>query len=377
MRRKVNTVTIYDVAREADCSPMTVSRALRDAGGGRPSRNERYRRIREIARRLEYKVNPHARALSRQHTANIGFCINHPAFHYYHPHNYYLLSSLQERLSELGYQLGFYYFRPVGDPLFARFLKHPPTCDAIVFQGRNVSGEELDVIQSSGVRALSLLEDIDGIASITFNEWRGGQLAAESLFQNGHRRVGMLWRGLGAERWNGRIKGFLTRAEELGMEIPSEADIELPFRSDGPMQNRTARDEVARQSFDVLWSRNTGITALYMTSDFISFPVVQRMDELGIRLGVDLSVVSYDNFEALGEGPWGAPRLASVAPPRLQAGITAAEFLAGVLKMGAAPHIKLEPSFADRISLGRISTVHAVEQNLKLEKNIHPMEHHS
>lgn len=365
MRKRADKVTIYDVAREANCSIMTVSRALRDDHSGRPSKIERYRRIREIARRLEYKVNPHARALTRQHTANIGFCINHPSFHYYSPYNYYLIDSLQERLSELGYQLGFYYFRPGDDPRFAQFLKYPPSCDAIVFHGRNVSGEELSVIRRSGVRALSLLEEIEGIASITIDEWRGGQLAAEALFERGHRRVGMLWRGLGAERWDGRIKGFLARAEELGMEIPSEANIELPFLSDGISRDKEARDEVAQRSFETLWSRNTGITALYVTSDFISFPVVQRMDELGIRLGTELSVVSYDNFEALGEGPWGVPRIASVEPPRLQAGVTAAEFLAGTLKMGATPHIKLEPSFADRTSLSRVSTVSVVEHNLE------------
>ncbi len=354
MNKRTEQITIYDVASEIGCSAMTVSRALRETEGGRASRNERYRHIREVAQRLGYKVNAHARALVRRHTANIGFCINHPGFHYYHPYNYYLIQSLQERLSELGYQLGFYYFRPGNDPLFHRFLKYPPSCDAITFLGRNVTGEELEIIRSSGVRALSLLEEIEGVASISIDEWRGGQLAAEALFQKGHRRVGILRRSIGADRWEGRTRGFLSRAEELGIEIPPAANFELHYSSTdfSLQQSREIRDACVRQGFDTLMSRRTGITAIYTTSDFIGFPAVQRMDELGMRVGEELSIISYDNFEALGEGPWGMPRLASVELPRRQVGITAAEFLAGKLKMGNSPHIKLEPSFISRASLG-------------------------
>lgn len=354
MKKSSTAVTIYDVAREAGCSPMTVSRALKGDDGehGHPGRKLRYERIRKIARKLNYKPNQVARALSRQHTGQVGFCVNHPGFDYYHPYQFYTLASMKARLMELGYQLGFYYFRPAGDPEFEEFLRPPTACDAIVFSGTNFCGEELDAIRQSGIRAISLREEIAGIPSVTVNEYRGGQLAAEAFHQEGHRRVGILWRS--QSRVDSRAIGFLERAAELGLEVPEGSNIQLfntPATESIHNRNAYLFNEESVGGMKRLLSQRSPVTGVFISSDFMAFPMVQYLDEAGIALGGDLSVISFDNFEELGEAPWGTPRLTSIDVPRTEIGRIAAELLVDSLKLGRTASIRLEPTLINRSSL--------------------------
>jgi len=349
------SVTIYDIAKAAGCSPMTVSRALKrgDEGGGHLHRKLRYERIRRIAQQLNYRPNPAARALSHRRTGQIGFCINSPAHNYYHPYQFYILSSLKKRLFELGYQLGFHYFDPSNPEDFRAFLQPPCCCDAIAFWGGAWSEKAINDVRRQKMHAVSLRGEVRGIASVTVNEYRGGQLAAEAFHRLGHRKVGMLWRFRGINE--PRIKGFLDRAAELGLKIPGSANIPLfatPETESINNQNEFLFEQEAVRGIKTLLRRKTGISGVYISSDFIAFPIVRYLDSARVEIGRDLSVVSFDDFESLGVQPWKGERLASVHIPRTDIGKVAAELLVDALNLGNAPSVSLEPTFTLRESLG-------------------------
>lgn len=350
-----DTVTLYDVAKAAGCSPMTVSRALKetDNRGGRKHRRERYEAIRRIAQQLNYKPNLIARALSHRRTGQIGFCINSPEHNYYHPYQFYILSSLKKRLFELDYQLGFYYFAPNHFEEFRAFLQPPACCDAIAFWGSAMTEAAIDEIHRQKMHAVSLRQEVRGIASVTVNEYRGGQLAADAFYQAGHRRVGMLWRPLPSTE--ARITGFLDRASELGLEIPEAANIPLfttPETESIQNQNVYLFEQEAVRGIQLLLKRKTGITGVFISSDFLAFPIVRHLDSAGIKIGHRLSVISFDDFEALGVQPWPGERLASVHIPRSEIGRISAELLVDALQLGHAPSVSLEPTLTMRGSLG-------------------------
>lgn len=351
-----DNVTIYDIARAAGCSPTTASRALKgdENPGGHRSRKIRYEQIRKIAQKHNYKPNQIARALSKRRTGQIGFCINSAWHNYYHPYQFHILSSLKRRLLELGYQLGFYYFDPANSIEFRSFLQPPACCDAIAFWGGSLSDEELEQVRRSGMRAVALRQEVAGIASVTVNEYRGGQLAAEALDRYGHQKVGLLWRRRSPGAPDPRIRGFLDRAAELGLAIPEEANIPLfttPETESINNQNVYLFEKEATRGIETLLKRQTGVSAVYISSDFIAFPIVQYLDRKGIRLGHDLSVISFDDFESLGEQPWDTPRLTSINIPRAEIGRIAAELLVDALNLGHAPNLCLEPTLTLRTSL--------------------------
>jgi len=196
---------------------------------------------------------------------------------------------------------------------------------------------------------------VEGIASVTVNEYRGGQLAADALYRHGHRKVGTLWRFRARHRQDPRICGFFDRAAELGLEIPEGANIRLfatPATESINNQNVYLFEREATRGIKTLLGRETEVSALYISSDFLAFPIVQYLDRQGIRLGEDLSVISFDDFESLGEQPWDTPRLTSINIPRAEIGRIGAELLVDALKLGPAPNLCLEPTLTVRSSLG-------------------------
>ena len=76
MRRLKSKVTIYDIAREADVSIMTVSRALHPESRDRVAPST-LKSIEAVIRRFNYTPNSAAQNLSAARTKTIGILLSH------------------------------------------------------------------------------------------------------------------------------------------------------------------------------------------------------------------------------------------------------------------------------------------------------------
>ncbi|MDD5704762.1 MAG: LacI family DNA-binding transcriptional regulator [Kiritimatiellae bacterium] len=317
--------TMEDVARRAGVSTMTVSLALRAGweGGHRVSAATR-QRVLEAAKALGYSMHPAARALRHGRSYNIGFHINLAAFQWGGvPAWSNVILPMQRDLWKRGYQLGFYHFRPGDIAEFGEFLSSGRFVDGIVTLGRNLSRREADVIRASGIRAVSLYEKLAGFASLLIDEEAAGRAAADYLYERGHRQAGILAQDIRVKRWTGRLRGFRERAAQIGLEIPAEAELLI-----GPDEDIAGSERrVARELFRKYVAGGAAVRCLWVPSDYLAFGVVEEMDEQGLHLGRDFSVLSYDNFEGMGLAPWGKPRLTSFCPPLADIGRSAAEIL--------------------------------------------------
>lgn len=320
---KEGSITIYDVARAAGVSTMTVSRAMRE-GEREAVAEETRRRIRRIARELNYRPHTQARGLVSRKAFNVGFCVNSHGFSYYSHLHQPLLSVVQSELNRCGYHFGFYYFKPGLDPEFLTFINDRRVVDAIIIHGRDFCPEEREAIRSSGIIAVSLFEKISGMHSLLIDDFRGGRLAADFLWERGFRKVAFIayWVG-GPEKveWNGLIMGFRQRAEELGLEI-----IEVKGYWDDRYDPLYAwnNGHVRPDIFDYLDRLGDSERCVFCTSDSFALGMLREMDRLGMREGEDYSVLGYDNAESYGLGPRSEPRLTTIDRPRESIGMRAA-----------------------------------------------------
>ncbi|MDD5704765.1 MAG: LacI family DNA-binding transcriptional regulator [Kiritimatiellae bacterium] len=350
--------TMEDVARRAGVSPMTVSLALRAGweNGHHVSAATR-QRVLAAANALGYSMHPAARALRHGCSYNIGFHINLTAFQWGVPAWSNVILPMQRELWKSGYQLGFYHFRPEDSAEFGEFLSSGRSVDGIVTLGRNLSRRETEVIRASGIRAVSLYEKLAGFVSLLIDEEAAGRAAADYLYERGHRRAGILAHDIRVKRWSGRLTGFRERAAQIGLEVPAEAEL-----LSGPDEDIAGSERrVARERFRRFLADGAAVRCLWVPSDYLAFGVVEEMDEQGLRLGRDFSVLSYDNFEGMGLAPWGKPRLTSFCPPLAEIGQRAAAILAGEVRGNEPDCLRFLPQLVER---GSVAEVGAKEKSV-------------
>ncbi len=315
-------VTIYDIAKRAKVSPMTVSRSLRDDHNA-PIKPSTAERIRKIAAEMNYRPSPAARSLILRKTFNVGFCINDPTFNFFSSLFYPLCEALQAELRASGYRLGYYFFRSDMPEEFASFLEDRQVFDAIIVLGRNLTEAEREAIRVSEVRAISIYEVLPEMASLLIDDEQGGRIAADYLWSRGFRKGTMLYRWLGKPDridWNGRIYGFRQRAKELGLEVQ---EIEITSRLD-VRQFLGYYEAVPPELLQQILDSGEAGRCVYCTSDRFAIPLVHHADRLGLKLGEDISIMGFDNIEGQFERPWEQPRLTTIHRPRDEVGRMAA-----------------------------------------------------
>ena len=218
--------------------------------------------------------------------------------------------------------------------------------DGILTLGRNLNRREIAVIRESGVRTVSLYEKIPGFISLLIDEHAAGIAAADYLYSRGHRQVGILAYRIGVARWYGRVTGFLERAAQLGLSVPKDANC---ITSGGILGSER---RVARELFRDFLKSGSPVRCFWVPSDYLAFGVLEEMDERGLRLGQDVSILSYDNLEGTGYAPWGKPRLSSFEPPLAEIGKKAAALLAEEAGDDGTECRMFQPHLVDRGSVG-------------------------
>lgn len=348
MRREY--ATVRDVAKLAGVSTMTVSRAMNAEYQGylRPATREK---ILEIAKKLNYRPDPHARSLLLKRAFNVGFCINHPRFNYYQLEYQPMLTALQEKLDAGGYRLGYYYFQTDKDSQFERFIKDSRVVDGIVVLGRNMSEWECDLVREYKVRAVSLFQEIPGFHSIIVDEYNAGREAADILWGYGHRMVTLVMpagREMFPKEWNGRINGFLERAGELGMKVyPLKNHWNAAYQSEFAWNH----GQLAPDFLKKLSKAEAAGKCLYVISDIYAFGIISMMDAAGLVLGKDISILGFDNLEGIGGAPWKEPRLATFDRARNTIGEKAAKLVTSSLPPATTT---IPMQFVERPSIARV-----------------------
>jgi DNA-binding LacI/PurR family transcriptional regulator len=285
-RRK--RVTIVQVAERAGVSHQTVSRYLRFNGGLKPATVER---VEKAIRDLDYRPDLIARSMRTRRTNRIAIVL--PELSYFVPTPF---RGAAAAAHEAGYQV-----------------------DVVSLEGDEARRRErvvtlMDSERVEGVLSLTPLGDVlsgyaePAVPLLVMGEYddkmrstgafADGAFAAEvvqHLADLGHRRFVHV---AGNQDWasaRNRRTVFLETVERLGLESYGVVDGDWSVQSG----YEAARDLPA----------NSGVTAVVAGNDFIAFGVVRGLQDRGIRVPDEVSVVGWDNEEI---GRFLAPTLTTV-----------------------------------------------------------------
>ncbi len=262
----------------ANVSVGTVSRALNDRPGVSPSTRSR---VLEAVRALGFVPNAAARELVGKSTA-VGLLFA-PGVRRYTPYFALLLEALSEALWQEGLRV-----REVTADLRGLPLEGAA---AYLLLGAHDHDPRIEVLQAEG-RPFVLIGTYPGVFWVAPDDQKGGYLATRHLLELGHEEIALLTGHLHHQAGRERLLGYKKALLEAGLTFRSEMVL------DGNFEALSAYRSVRRA-----WEGGLRFTALFAASDEMALGAWAALEDLGLRVPEDVSLVGYDDLPDLERKP--------------------------------------------------------------------------
>lgn len=262
--------TIDDIARAAGVSTGTVSRVI----NGKHTVAERTRaHVQDVMTQLGYTPDPAARHLSWRRGQTLGLSLDRddPVLHPYHV---LFRRALESQTAALGVRL---------EDLRADLRRMTRLPSAVLVMHAAEHDPRLDYLRRHDVPAVLIGHEI-GSFWVAPDDVGGARLATEQLTRAGHRRLAYLGRGT-SQVAQDREYGFQDTARASGAQtqfIPGDFTVLGGYRA-------------VRRA----WESGMRFTGLFAQSDESAAGAIAALEDLGVRVPQDVSVVGFDGLPEL------------------------------------------------------------------------------
>jgi DNA-binding LacI/PurR family transcriptional regulator len=319
--------TILDVAERAGVSKSLVSLVMR--GSPRVS-DEKRTAVLRAAEELHYRPNAVARSLVRKRSFLIGVMLSD----LHNPFFVEVVDGIEQEAIAADYHALFNTGGRTaeGEAVAIETLLQLRTDGLILVSSVLPAREILSAAATTQVVLVarpSLWKEVD---SVTNDDLAGACLAVEHLIELGHRRIAHIDGGKGAGA-RARRAGYSQAMNHHGLEAVA---VQGAYTEEGGAAG------VAR-----LFERGVGPTAIFAANDLAAVGALHALEQRGLRVPDDVSLVGYDNtsLAALGHID-----LTTIDQPRREIGATAVRLLLDRLdqKSARARHLLVQPSLVVR-----------------------------
>jgi LacI family transcriptional regulator len=273
-------ITIMDVAKHAQVSPMTASRVINDnprVGA------EMRKRVLAAVRQLNYRPNLAGRSLRTFNSARIGILYSNPSAAYLNQ----LMIGVLEESSHSGIQVQVENCAGIRSQRVAmrRLLNAgvdgvilpPPLCDS------RQTKRELDAAGIPIVAVATALP-VAGVASVRIDDDHCARAMTRYLLKLGHRRIGFIKGDPKHTPAKLRERAFLATMNEAGIEVPPE------YVAEGLFTYRSGL--IAARALLELKNRPT---AIFSSNDDMAAATVSVAHGMSLHVPHDLTVTGFDD----------------------------------------------------------------------------------
>ena len=306
--QKPGVITLKSVAQHVGLTPGTVSAVLNDAPSARSIPQDTKNRIRAAAKELNYRPNFFARTLRSKRTYTIGVIAEEIGDSY----GSGVISGIEQHLRKRGY-----FFLTVAhrhDPEllseYAHMLSERRVEGIITVDTTVHESPALPTVAVAGHRRMK------GVTNIVLDHHRAAVLALQYLKDQAHERIAfMKGNALSSDsrdRWN----AICDVAAQIGLEIDWELVEQIETQDPTPMLGYP----LAKR----LLERGRPFTALFAYNDISAIGAIRALQERGLRVPQDVSVIGFDDIPA---AAFHTPSLTTVRQPLNRMGEVAAQSL--------------------------------------------------
>lgn len=295
-------VTIKDIAKAANVSHSTVSRALK----GHPAISaETTRRIRQLADDMGYTPSAVAQSLLARHTHTIGMVVTTIADPFY----VRVVEGVEQVAQEMDYSLFLSASHNNSDAELAVVETfHRRRVDAIIVSSSRVGSvysSRLDRIKIPIV-LINNQEEGDYLYSVSADDIQGARLATSHLIKQGHRRIAYVETAHRPRSNRRRGNGYRAALEEAGLTFQPTLVFPATRNNDFEQGQSALADILAR-----------GATAVFCYNDITAIGLMSACRRTGISVPADLSIIGFDDIDV---AMYVTPNLTTIHQPRFQLG---------------------------------------------------------
>lgn len=300
--------TMKDIARLAQVSTSTVSHVI---NGSRFVSDEIREKVMRIVAELNYTPSAVARSLKVRETKTIGLLVtatNNPFFaevmagveQYCQQHQYNLIIAttggdakrLQQNLQTLIHKQVDGLLLMCGDSRFQADIELAISLPLVVMDWWFTELNADKILENSAL---------------------GGYLATKALIDAGHRKIGIITGNLKKSVAQNRLQGYKNALSEAKIALNPHWIVESHFDFEGGV--------LGIQS---LLAQSSRPTAVFCCSDTIAVGAYQAIQQQGLRIPQDLSIMGYDDIEL---ARYLSPPLSTICQPKAELGKLAVEAL--------------------------------------------------
>lgn len=281
--------TSFDIAYRAGVSQATVSRALRDSPLVNP---ETRRRIQEIARELNYKVDKNARNLRSQKTRTVALLLNEDhgsGDSLINPFFVSMVASIISATAERNYDL-LVSFQQFSEDWHADY-EDANRADGIIFLGYGdytTYVKKLNHLDEQNAHYITwgpVLPGQPGV-SIGCDNFNSARKAVEHLIGLGRRDIAFVG-GVseGSPEFKSRYQGYCQALSEAGIAVNPALQIDA-----------ATSEEAGYQAALQLHQRGLPFDAIFGASDLIAIGAMKALEELKLKVPSDVAIMGFDDI---------------------------------------------------------------------------------
>lgn len=319
VQRKSGHVTLLDIARACGYSVSTVSIVLSEAPLSQNVAVSTREQIRKKARELGYHPDAYARSLRRRRSQTIAVL----AYDLSDPFCIPIVHGIQAGLQPANYLpllVDAHAQRKLFDSYLKMILERRAEGVIVIaswiFQETNL----LDDIEKNQVPIVILGRDLTqrNVSSLLVDNEAGGALAFRHLIELGHKQIAVIRGPEELFDTEPRWLGIQRAASKAGIRIDSKLVFQLPSLTD-PTSGFEGGLEISRQ---ILASRRP-FTAVLAFDDLTALGAVRGLNEAGLRVPDDISVVGFDDVLPAAVS---TPGITTIRQPLKEMGLLASEW---------------------------------------------------
>ncbi|MEE3849691.1 LacI family DNA-binding transcriptional regulator [Gordonia sp. LSe1-13] len=324
---------LRDIAAHAGVHISTASRVLNGDPRGEVSADTTAR-VLAAADTLQYKPNSAARNLRLRRAGAFGLLIPDLT----HPTYATLVRGALQEAEGRGLAVLITEVPDGAAAIGLRRLVDDHRIDGLLIATASDRSAQADWFEGHGVPTVYVNRRAEGKPTVTVDDEAGAALALRTMYDYGHRRVGVISGPHDVDTARRRLDGFISAANTLGIPVPVESCGE--YTANGGASALTS-----------LMSDPNPPTAIFASNLMSGIGALSRASAHGIRIPDELSLVVFDDAEI---ADFTVPALTRIKMPFDELGALAVRSLIEVLDGRQARDLRVEtpPQLIGGASLG-------------------------